>query len=55
MSPWVYAIMAIMFLIASCGVYEITKTILDYLCKKIVKRKECDLFEKIYKETMKEL
>lgn len=55
MSPWVYVIMAFMFLIVSGSVYVITKILLSMLFKEIKSRKHNDMFEKIYKETMKEL
>lgn len=55
MNHWVYVIMLFMFLIVSSITYIITKLLLSILYKKVVYKKEIDLFEKIYKETMKEL
>lgn len=55
MSPWIYAIMAFMFLMVSSATYIVTKILLTVICKKMVYKKEVDMFEKIYKETMKEL
>lgn len=55
MNPWVYVIMAFMFLMVSSATYIVTKLILTLLYKKVVYKKEIDLFEKIYKETMKEM
>lgn len=55
MNPCVYIIMTFMFLMVTSATYIITKILLTVICKKMVYKKEIDMFEKIYKETMKEL
>ena len=47
--------MVFMFLMVSSATYIVTKLILTLFYRKVVYKKEIDLFEKIYKETMKDL
>lgn len=55
MNPWIYVIMAFMFLVVSGSAYVITKILLTMLLRNIKQRKCDSRFEAIYKETMKEL